>query len=99
LALDVCKKTNIMKINKGLTREEFRDHFGTPECLQYLSGPKMGRRIFVPQVWARQTCQWKEAFEMTFDIVTSKKGANSIWLAEKYGIKQHPKKGETGRSP
>ncbi len=29
-----------------------------------------------------------EAFEMTYDIVTSKKGANSIWLAERHGVKQ-----------
>ena len=29
-----------------------------------------------------------KAFEMTFDIVTGKKGANSIWLAGKYGVKQ-----------
>ena len=30
----------------------------------------------------------ENAFEMTFDIATSKKGASSIWLAEKYGVKQ-----------
>jgi len=29
-----------------------------------------------------------EAFEMAYDIVTSKKGANSIWLAERHGVKQ-----------
>ena len=29
----------------------------------------------------------ENAFEMTFDIATSKKGASSIWLAEKYGVK------------
>ena len=29
-----------------------------------------------------------KAFEMAYDIVTSKKGANSIWLAERYGVKQ-----------
>lgn len=28
------------------------------------------------------------AFGMVYDIVTSKKGANSIWLAERYGVKQ-----------
>lgn len=28
------------------------------------------------------------AFEMAYDIATSKKGANSIWLAERYGVKQ-----------
>jgi hypothetical protein len=25
---------------------------------------------------------------MSFDLATSKKGASSIWLAEKYGVKQ-----------
>ena len=29
-----------------------------------------------------------KAFEMAYDIVTSKKGASSIWLAERYGVKQ-----------
>lgn len=29
-----------------------------------------------------------DAFEMCYDIVTSKKGANSIWLAERHGVKQ-----------
>ena len=28
------------------------------------------------------------AFEMVYDISTSKKGANSIWLAERHGVKQ-----------
>jgi len=28
------------------------------------------------------------AFEMAYDISTSKKGANSVWLAERYGVKQ-----------
>lgn len=28
------------------------------------------------------------AFEMAYDIATSKKGASSIWLAERYGVKQ-----------
>ena len=28
------------------------------------------------------------AFEVVYDIATSKKGANSIWLAERHGIKQ-----------
>jgi len=28
-------------------------------------------------------------FEMAYEIVTSKKGANSIWLAERIGVKQH----------
>jgi len=30
----------------------------------------------------------ENAFEMAYDISTSKKGANSIWLAERYGVKQ-----------
>ena len=30
----------------------------------------------------------ENAFEMTYDISTSKKGANSIWLAERHGVKQ-----------
>ena len=30
----------------------------------------------------------ENAFEMTYDIVTSKKGASSIWLAERFGVKQ-----------
>ena len=30
----------------------------------------------------------ENAFEMAYDIVTSKKGANSIWLAERFGVKQ-----------
>jgi hypothetical protein len=29
-----------------------------------------------------------KAFEMSYDISTSKKGANSVWLAERHGIKQ-----------
>ena len=29
----------------------------------------------------------ENAFEMTYDIVTSKKGASSIWLAERFGVK------------
>jgi len=29
-----------------------------------------------------------KAFEMLYDIVTSKKGANSIWLAERHGVNQ-----------
>ena len=29
-----------------------------------------------------------KAFEMLYEIVTSKKGANSIWLAERYGVNQ-----------
>lgn len=30
----------------------------------------------------------ENAFEMAYDIATSKKGANSIWLAERYGVRQ-----------
>jgi hypothetical protein len=30
----------------------------------------------------------ENGFEMVYDIVTSKKGANSIWLAERFGVKQ-----------
>ena len=30
----------------------------------------------------------ENAFEMVYDISTSKKGANSIWLAERHGVKQ-----------
>lgn len=30
----------------------------------------------------------ENAFEMAYDIATSKKGANSVWLAERYGVKQ-----------
>jgi hypothetical protein len=30
----------------------------------------------------------ENAFEMAYDIATSKKGANSIWLAERHGVKQ-----------
>ena len=30
----------------------------------------------------------ENAFEMAYDITTSKKGANSIWLAERHGVKQ-----------
>lgn len=30
----------------------------------------------------------ENAFEMAYDISTSKKGANSVWLAERYGVKQ-----------
>jgi hypothetical protein len=29
-----------------------------------------------------------KAFEMLYEIVTSKKGANSIWLAERFGVNQ-----------
>jgi len=108
-----------MKINKRLTREEFRNNFGTEEqCLQYLSDQKWsagftcrkcghGKHSNGKQMHGRRCtkCGYDEsatshtlfhkvkfgidkAFEMTFDIVTAKKGANSIWLAEKYGVKQ-----------
>ena len=30
----------------------------------------------------------ENGFEMAYDIVTSKKGASSIWLAERFGVKQ-----------
>ena len=30
----------------------------------------------------------ENAFEMVYDISTSKKGANSVWLAERHGVKQ-----------
>lgn len=30
----------------------------------------------------------ENAFEMAYDIATSKKGASSIWLAERYGVRQ-----------
>ncbi|MCA1751116.1 MAG: IS1595 family transposase [Cryomorphaceae bacterium] len=30
----------------------------------------------------------ENAFEMVYDITTSKKGANSIWLAERFGVRQ-----------
>jgi len=30
----------------------------------------------------------ENAFEMLYDITTSKKGANSIWLAERFGVRQ-----------
>ena len=30
----------------------------------------------------------ENAFEMAYDIAASKKGANSIWLGERYGVKQ-----------
>ena len=30
----------------------------------------------------------ENGFEMAYDIATSKKGANSIWLAERFGVKQ-----------
>jgi hypothetical protein len=30
----------------------------------------------------------ENAFEMAYDIVTGKKGASSIWLAERYGVRQ-----------
>jgi hypothetical protein len=30
----------------------------------------------------------ENAFEMAYDIATSKKGANSIWLAERHGVRQ-----------
>ena len=29
----------------------------------------------------------ENGFEMAYDITTSKKGANSIWLAERFGVK------------
>lgn len=108
-----------MKINKRLTRKEFRDHFGTSDqCLRYLSDQKWsggyacrkcghGKHTNGKKRHNRRCtkCGYDEsptshtlfhkvkfgidkAFEMTFDIVTCKKGANSIWLAEKYGIKQ-----------
>jgi len=31
----------------------------------------------------------ENGFEMAYDIATSKKGASSIWLAERFGVKQH----------
>jgi len=117
--IDVCAKQTIMKINKRVTRQEFREKFGTSDqCLRYLSEQKWsggytcrkcgyGKHGNGKKQHGRRCsrCGYDEsstshtlfhkvkfdickAFEMTFDIVTGKKGANSIWLAEKYGIKQ-----------
>ena len=108
-----------MKINKQITRQEFRDHSGTSEqCLRYLSDKKwnggykcrkcgQGKHGAGKNRFGRRCtrCGYDEsppshtlfhkvkfdiskAFEMSFDVVTSKKEANSIWLAEKYRVKQ-----------
>jgi hypothetical protein len=108
-----------MKIQKGLTRLEFREKFGTTDkCLSYLSEIKWGESYCCLKCKNTKYCDGKgshnrrcsrcgydesptantlfhkvkfgidNAFEMVYDIVTSKKGANSIWLAERYGVRQ-----------
>lgn len=108
-----------MKIQKGLSRREFREKFGTvDQCLAYLSEAKWGEKYSCFKCDYTKYCTGKKnfnrrccrcgydesptantlfhklkfgidnAFEMVYDIATSKKGANSIWLAERYGVRQ-----------
>ncbi len=108
-----------MRILKELSRQEFRERFGSEEqCLEYLAKHKWllgyeclkcknkkysaGRSMFNRRC---TSCGYEEsptantlfhkvkfgisnAFEMAYDISTSKKGSNSIWLAERHGVKQ-----------
>jgi len=108
-----------MKIAKGITREEFKENFGTEsQCLEYLKNYKWGNGYKCSRCKNNKHLKGKKehnlrctkcgydesptantlfhkvkfglqnAFEMAFEITTSKKGANSIWLAEKFGVKQ-----------
>jgi hypothetical protein len=108
-----------MKIQKGLTRREFREKFGTlDKCMNYLSEIKWGVNYSCLKCDNTKYCSGKgdynrrcsrcgydesptantlfhklkfgidNAFEMAYDVATSKKGANTIWLAERYGVRQ-----------
>jgi hypothetical protein len=109
-----------MKIEKELSRKEFRNKFGNESaCFSYLSSQKWSEGYQCRSCGKEKYCKGKQlfgrrctccgydesttahtlfhklkfgivnAFEMMYDITTSKKGANSIWLAERYGVKQH----------
>jgi hypothetical protein len=108
-----------MKILKSLSREDFKEKFGTKEqCLIYLSNEKWGDFYTCIKCEKTKYCEGRKpfnrrcskcgydesatentlfhkvkfgidkAFEMAYDISTSKKGASSIWLAERHGVKQ-----------
>lgn len=108
-----------MKIDKGLTRKEFRAKYGNEvQCLEYLVSQKWSIGYECMKCKNAKYCKGKkdyhrrctrcgydesptantlfhklkfdivDAFEMAYDISTSKKGANSIWLAERYGVTQ-----------
>lgn len=114
-----AKNLNIMRISKELTRDQFKENFGTDElCLSYLADQKWKDGFTCKKCSHNKSCNAKKvfskrctkcgyvesptahtmfhklkfglskAFEMIYDIVTSKKGASSIWLAERHGVKQ-----------
>jgi hypothetical protein len=108
-----------MKILKSLSREAFKERFGTKTaCMEYLAEMKWsegyncrrcnnstssrGKQLISKRC---KSCGYDEsatshtlfhklkfgidkAFEMLYEITTSKKGANSIWLAERFGVNQ-----------
>ena len=113
------KRTKDMKILKSLSREGFKEKFGTKEqCLSYLSNEKWGdfytcikckktkysegRKAFnrrcskcghdesatANTLFHKVKFGIDKAFEMAYDISTSKKRASSIWLAEFHGVRQ-----------
>lgn len=113
------ERKDTMKILKGLSRQEFREQFGTEEqCLAFLSASKWGDDYSCLKCKNEKYCTGRKmhnrrctrcgyeesptantlfhklkfgidvAFEMAYDIATSKKGANSIWLAERHAVRQ-----------
>ena len=109
-----------MKILKEISRENFKEHFGTKsQCLESVSLNKWSLEykcrkcshssyLQGKQEYSRRCkkCGYDEsptahtifhklkfgidkAYEMMYDIVCSRKGANSIWLAERYGVAQN----------
>lgn len=108
-----------MKILKELSREAFKERFGTKlSCYKYLANLKwsMGyscrRCNHEKHIKGKQPCSQRcckcgydestttgalfhklkfgidKAFEMLYEISTSKKGANGIWLAERLAVNQ-----------
>ncbi|MCR6639943.1 MAG: transposase [Sporocytophaga sp.] len=112
-------KKRRMKIDKGLSRKEFKEKYpDNSSCLQYLAelkwadgyeckGCKSTTYSRGKQPYSRRCtkCQYDEsatsgtlfhkikfsislAFEMLYEIVTSKKDANSVWLVERFQLQQ-----------
>ncbi len=108
-----------MKLLKELSRESFKNKFGTKAfCYEYLANAKWPEGYICKrcsnttyikgkQPYSRRCskCGYDEsttagtifhklkfgidkAFEMLYEIALSKKGANSIWLAEHFGVQQ-----------
>lgn len=65
-----------MKTVRGLSRKRFDEQFGSNEqCLLYLSNEKWGDLY--------------KAFGMVYEIMTNKKGANSMRLGELFEVSQN----------